>query len=218
MSLPLVLVPVKELDRAKQRLAEALAPDERAALAEATLRTVLQACGEAELSARVLTDDARAAEVAESFGVPVLAEDPAARGLNGQLEAALEKLEAPEAGVLILHADLPLATGEALRAFVEAAPPVPSVTMLRSSDGGTNAMLLRPPGRFRLAYGDDSFARHRAAAEAAGVPVTQVEDERLKLDLDTPDDLEAFLANPAHAGTPAAEVLRPLAPEGRFAV
>lgn len=211
MSGPVVLVPVNRLDRAKGRLAESLTPGERSALAIATLRTVLEACRDAGLRTIVLTADPAVGPIAAEWDAEVHDETPTARGLNGQLEAAIAAIEAPPGGLLILHADLPLATGKALRAFVAAAPPPSSVTMVRSGDGGTNAMLLRPPGRFALAYGTNSFALHEAASEAAGIAVTVVEDDRLALDLDTPADIAAFLARDDARGTRAAAVMATLA-------
>lgn len=212
-----MLVPVNRLDRAKARLAASLAPAERTALAVATLRTVLAACRDAALPTVVLTADPAVAPIAAEWGATVRDEVPGSAGLNAQVEAALAGIEAPPGGVLVLHADLPLATGGALRELVAAALREPSVTMVRSADGGTNAMLLRPPGRFALAYGAGSFARHRAAAEAAGVAIAVVDDDRLALDLDTPGDIAMFLAHEGARGTPAAETIATFARAGENA-
>ena len=186
-----VLVPVNRLDRAKGRLAGLLTPPERAELTRRTLATVLAAVNDAGARAVVLTADPAVAEAAAGRA-EVLDEDPAASGLNGQLESALTRLDGDE--VLILHADLPLATGEALRALHAAARPAPSATLVRSPDGGTNAMLLRPPGRFPLAYGRGSCDLHVAAAREAGMAAREVEAPALLLDLDTPGDLVTLLA------------------------
>jgi len=203
---PLVLVPVNRLDRAKGRLAELLAPEERVAIAEATLRTVVDAVRTAGWPLVILTADKRAHDVA-GRDAEHLDEDPALRGLNAQIEAALRTVEAPPGGVLILHADLPLASAKALMALSEAAAPPPSVTMVRSGDGGTNAMLLRPHLGFRLAYGVDSFERHREAATTAGMEVRVVESEELSLDLDTPADLLALVSRPGGRDTRAGRLL-----------
>jgi 2-phospho-L-lactate guanylyltransferase len=57
---------------------------------------------------------------------------------------------------------------------------------------GTNALLLQPPDVMRPSYGIDSFARHRALAEEAGIAVEVAETESLALDVDTPDDFTAL--------------------------
>jgi 2-phospho-L-lactate guanylyltransferase len=185
-----VLIPVNGLDRAKGRLAELLSPEQRAELALATLETVLAAVDEARCEAFVLTADQRVAGAVAGPAVVVPDREDAA-GLNAQLEAAVAELDGDE--LLILHADLPLATGEDIRAVVAAAAEAPSATMVKSPDGGTNAMLLRPPGRFALAYGRESAALHRAAAEGSGMTVVAAVAPGLELDLDTPADLQRLL-------------------------
>lgn len=190
------LIPVNRLDRAKGRLAAALDASTRVALARATFATVLAAAREAFTDVVVLTADPEAAAMATAAGARVLDEDEALHGLTPQLERAVARLGTPEGGLAILHADLPLARGELLREFLSTAQPAPSVTLVRSTDGGTNAMLLRPPGRFALAYGVGSYEKHVEAAQAAGMTITAFDRAELEMDLDTPDDLAAFLSMP----------------------
>jgi 2-phospho-L-lactate guanylyltransferase len=68
--------------------------------------------------------------------------------------------------------------------------------IVESRDGGTNAMLLRPPGKFGLAYGRGSFELHKNAARAAGMMVKANRNRELRLDLDTPDDIRELLRAP----------------------
>jgi 2-phospho-L-lactate guanylyltransferase len=211
-----VLVPVKGLDDAKSRLAALLDAAARARLALATLATVIAAARDAGCAVTLLTADPRVRSAAGP-GVDVLDEAPGLRGLNPQLEAASGALGArePLPQLLILHADLPLATPGAVRALIAAAPPAPSVTLVRSPDGGTNAMLLRPPGCFPLAYGRDSFARHDAAARAADMAVVVHVSPALSLDLDTPADLDALLAVEEGRSSLAGQVLAAAGLAGR---
>ncbi len=203
MTVP-IIIPVNRLDRAKGRLAELLTPDERETLTIATLRTVLAAVREAGMRPMVLAADPRLAELLDP-GLTIVAEDPSASGLNEQLEVALAATREP--AVLILHADLPLATGPALRAVLAAAGAEESVALVRSPDGGTNAMLLRPPGRFALAYGPGSFAAHLEVAERAGLRAVVVESPELALDLDTPADLRTLLSTPEGRASAAGRLL-----------
>jgi 2-phospho-L-lactate guanylyltransferase len=183
-----VVVPVNRLDRAKGRLEGVLAADERRDLALATLETVVEAVARAGLRASILTADGL---VSERFAAraTILPESDGARGLNGQLENAIRGLEE----VLILHADLPLVSEDDIGGIAAAATPAPSVELSRSRDGGTNAMLLRPPGLFALAYGPGSWQKHHDAAVAAGCAVERFDSPGLELDLDTAADLELFL-------------------------
>jgi 2-phospho-L-lactate guanylyltransferase (CobY/MobA/RfbA family) len=68
-------------------------------------------------------------------------------------------------------------------------------------------MLIRRPGRFALAYGIGSHAKHAAAAEQAGFAVTTVPSPALELDLDTPADIATFQEAPRWESTPAGRVL-----------
>jgi 2-phospho-L-lactate guanylyltransferase len=189
-----ILIPVNRLEAAKGRLASLLTADERRTLALITFQAVLHAAGPGAI---VLTSDETVAAAAKGRA-RVLAESPAARGLNAQLEFALSDLRGTAPGLqrlLILHADLPLATNEAVETL-EAAATTGSVVMVRSRDGGTNAMLLSPPGKFPLAYGPGSFAAHESAARSAGLRVIEHNNRELRLDLDTPDDIRELLRAP----------------------
>ncbi|HET7738110.1 MAG TPA: 2-phospho-L-lactate guanylyltransferase [Tepidiformaceae bacterium] len=209
------MIPANDLDRAKGRLASLLSPGERRMLFLATLQTVVGACAEAGLPAVVLTRDRRIIEALPE-GVRVIEEDDSVSGLNGQLERAVRLLAADD--IVILHADLPFATAAALRAFVDAGSAGPAVTLVRSRDGGTNAMRLTPPGAFALAYGRDSFAAHREAARAAGASVEIVEIPELALDIDTVDDLFAVMETPGGTTTGIGALLQSFALRERLAV
>lgn len=195
---PTVLIPVNRFDRAKQRLAERFRADQREQLAIATFQTVTCAVHDAGLLSVALTPEPDRV-MALACADQVVGESTLLSGLNAQLEGL-----APQLGdeVLILHADLPLATGAAIRSFLDAAGDAP-VALVRSPDGGTNAMLLRPPGRFPLAYGRESFVAHEAAARGAGLRTVSVESPALALDLDTPADIAALLETPGGRETPA---------------
>ena len=209
-----VLIPVNRLDRAKGRLAALLEPEERAELVRRSLATVLGAVEEAGMEAVVLTSD-EGVRAGLPAGVRSLTEEPELRGLSEQLESASERLAVEE--FLILHADLPLATPEALRDLVAEAPPAPSATLVRPEDGGTNAMLLRPPGRFALAYGKGSGDLHEAAAQAAGLEVHRTEAPVLALDLDTPADVRRLLGEAAGRACGAGSYLIGIGVEERAA-
>ena len=189
-----VLIPVNRLSKAKGRLAGLLTPEERKTLALITLESVLHAAGPGAI---VLTPDREVATRVRGRA-RVLDEDPQRQGLNAQLEAAVAALVADgtaREAVLVLHADLPLASAEALETLVEEGAANTAV-LVESLDGGTNAMFVRPPGRFPLSYGPGSFALHRDAAKAAGMAVVMNTNRELRLDLDTPNDLRELLRAP----------------------
>lgn len=210
-----ILIPVNGLDRAKGRLAGLLSAEERECLALITLETVLHAAGRRAI---VLTPDERVAAHVGGRG-RVVREEAGLAGLNPQLERAIATLMADgtvTSRLLILHADLPLATAGAIATLDELGGRADTAVLVESRDGGTNAMLLNPPGRFALAYGPGSYAKHRAAAEAAGMAVIANHNRELTLDLDTPDDIRELLRAPRGRQGAAGRYLQTIGVEERL--
>ena len=78
----------------------------------------------------------------------------------------------------------------------------PAVTLVPSHDRrGTNCVLCSPPGALPFAFGHDSFKPHCEAARAQGIAPRILPLPGLGLDIDTPDDLRAFIARPAAGRT-----------------
>lgn len=104
-------------------------------------------------------------------------------GLNAELSRLRDDLAT--ADIVILHADLPLiefADVDALLNGGADAAIAPDRHRL-----GTNALALRGGLPFEFAFGPCSFARHRAQAPHVAI----VDRLGLRLDVDTPNDLEA---------------------------
>jgi 2-phospho-L-lactate guanylyltransferase len=185
-----LIIPVKPFGEGKSRLAGAISPTMRA-----------------ELSRRWLTHVLTTATTWGHFaGMAVISRDPtvltlaAAQGAQpivetgGDLNSALLQAraaaqEAGAEGVLMLPSDLPLLTATDLDELYTRALPGESVIIAPSHDGGTNALLLRPPQAIVPAFGEESFARHVALAEAAGLPCHIYHSPTLALDIDHPEDL-----------------------------
>ena len=176
-----LLVPVKAFAAAKQRLAPAVDPAGRVALAQAMAATVLAAAGPLR-TAVVCDDDAvrswAEAQGAEAIWTPGL-------GLNGAVEAGIVHLARRGVErVVVAHADLPLATDLAWVAATDGVTLVPD----RHGDG-TNVAAVPAAAGFAFAYGPGSFAAHRAEAARLGLVARLVPDLRLGWDVDLPADL-----------------------------
>ena len=179
-----VLVPVKSFAEAKVRLAPALAPDERAALARAMAERVLAAAG--RLPAAVVCDDRDVADWARGLGVLVVWEP--GRGLNGAVEAGIAQLRSLGVEkVVVAHADLPLASDLTWVADFDGVTLVPD-----RYDDGTNVACVPSDSGFRFSYGPGSFARHLAEADRLGLAVRVVHEPSLGWDVDVPTDLNAL--------------------------
>jgi 2-phospho-L-lactate guanylyltransferase len=184
------VVPLKNLDRAKSRLAPLLSDDERRGLVMAMLGDVLGALAGAAFVSDVfvVADDG----FTPPPGVARIGE-PENRGYDAAIATAVADPRVADAGaMLVLPGDLPLARPDDIDLFV-AGLPRPGVRIAPARDGdGTNALLLTPPGLMRTRFGLGSFARHGAAAEAVTSTVEIVAPPGLAFDLDTPQDLRDF--------------------------
>ena len=217
------VVPVKERDRAKERLGPLLVPELRQALALAMLEDVLAAVAAvADLAGiLVVTIDPAAGRMARHYGAR-LVEDGARDGHTGAVAAAARLLMAERrAGMLTLPGDIPLVTADEISRLVAAHRPAPSFTIVPSHDeGGSNAILLSPPDAVPLRFGIDSFFPHLRAAEAQGIRPTVLRLPGIALDIDNPEDLAAFARQPSATHTRAflAEnaMLPPAALPGEF--
>jgi 2-phospho-L-lactate/phosphoenolpyruvate guanylyltransferase len=194
------VVPVKDLRHAKQRLAGVLDAAERRSLFAAMLEDVLAALAASARLAGILvvTRDVEAQEAAVRCGARVLLE-PANRGHTAASTLGAATLAAESAaGMLQLPADLPLLTTADVDALLLAHAKAPSVTLAPSRDRlGSNGVACSPPDLLPLRFGDDSFYPHLERARALGVEPNIVARPGLALDIDTPDDLLAFLAAPS---------------------
>lgn len=200
---PWAVVPVKGFRDAKRRLAAMLSDAERADLAEAMLRRVLQTLvATPGISGIVaVTEDAVAADVARQFGAEVI-RDRFGSGTNTAVMQGLNALVAQRrSAAVVVPGDIPLMTPAELGEVLARGRDCPLVLVPASRDGGTNLMLIRPPELLNPAFGADSFVRHVAAARALGIEPCVLRLEGIGLDIDTPDDLETLAA---HDGASAA--------------
>ena len=195
-----VVMPVKELAHAKQRLAGLLSAGERHVLFRAMLEDVLATLARCRRLAgvAVVTRDAEARVLAQRYGARVLEED-ADRGHTSASTFGARALAAEGVtGMLQLPGDLPLITPEDVDAVLDAHGDAPAVTIAPSRDElGSNAVACSPADVLPLRFGDDSYVPHLRRARALGIEPAVVRRRGLALDVDTPDDLRAFLAAPS---------------------
>jgi 2-phospho-L-lactate guanylyltransferase len=200
---------MKSLAQAKMRLADVLDRHERGELALAMLVDVITACNESGCFdlVSVISDDSEVFWQTRELGAKPIAEPKTLTGLNDGLTFGQRYLGRRVAvdELVILPADVPLARADDIRAVVDAlgADTAPRVVLVRSRDNGTNALALRPPEAIAMHYGPDSADAHRAAADAAGIAVTEIVNERLSFDVDAPEDLREIRGMALGAATAA---------------
>ncbi len=187
----MILVPVKNLSGAKQRLSPVLSPEERLALAQAMCEDVLEALAKWKKrpAVAVVTSDEFARELAARFSFEVIADD-ANPGETGAIEMATAVCcERGEASTLVVPADIPLIESAELEKVLDAAPARGAVLVPDAAGRGTNAAWRAPADLFPLRFGNDSFKPHLAEANATGLPCVVLELPSIARDIDRPEDL-----------------------------
>lgn len=192
------VVPMKNLDQAKSRLAPLLSAEERRGLVLAMLTDVLAALESArEITEIFVVSDGEGLE----SGAFTLVPEPVNRGYDEAVATAVADPRVAGSGaVLVLPGDLPLVTGADIDALIgvdraAGAPSDPLIRIAPARDGdGTNALLIAPPGLMPTRFGPGSFERHRRAAEDLVSTVEIVSPAGLAFDIDTPQDLREFSA------------------------
>ena len=179
------IVPVRSLADGKRRLAGVMEDAQRAALNERFLvHTLGLAAALPGPTILVSPDPAVAAHPAAENTVRVA--DPG-RGLNAAIGAGREcaRREGAER-VVVLPGDLPTARREDVQALAGAVGTVVIAPDRRRQ--GTNGLSVAADLDFAFRFGAGSFAAHLAEAERLGMVPDVIENPRLALDIDTPED------------------------------
>ncbi len=192
-----LLIPVKDLRTAKQRLAPMLSTLERFELAQAMMDDVFAAVQQSWAAERiyVVTSYGPVIGRAERYGWIVLRETQQISE-SDSVDAASRECESRGVTALLrLPIDLPLISAGDIDEVFTAAEPPPCTVLVPSRDGtGTNAVLRAHPTLFPSHFGLGSFAKHLTEARAAGACIRKLLNPRLELDVDDPEDLSALLA------------------------
>jgi 2-phospho-L-lactate/phosphoenolpyruvate guanylyltransferase len=201
----MILVPVKNFENSKQRLSPALTPEERRELAFAMLHDMLDAVAQWQSRPPValVTSDLIAKELARERGFDIIGDDVNLSETDAIAMATRVTVEHGSVETLVIPADIPLVTAAELERVYAAAPERGIVIVPSAEMRGSNAVLRRPADLIPLRFGNDSFQPHLAAARATGLPCVVLESPGIALDVDTPADLAALLAQPARTRSQA---------------
>jgi 2-phospho-L-lactate guanylyltransferase len=202
----MILVPVKEMSTAKQRLASVLTQEQRTTLARTMLKDICAALAEVKPQPAIalVTNDAFATGLARHFGFQIIVDND---NLGESEAIAMATAEAEKRGAqftMVLPGDIPLLRACEVEAVLAAMPVVGSVLVPAADARGTNAVLRRPCALFPLRFGNDSFLPHHAAARATGktsVVLDNADLPGIALDIDRPADLALLLGFPMRTRT-----------------
>ena len=158
-----------------------LSPEEREAFARAMLEDVIAAAKDANCSPVVV-----ATELFDSEDVQITIAD---KDLSGTLN---EVLPQSIGTILIIMADLPLATGDAINRVIATKS---DMAIVPGRGGGTNVIFLKEPAKFHVDYYGMSYLKHRKIAEDAGLSCEVIDSFVLHTDIDEKEDLVELLTH-----------------------
>jgi 2-phospho-L-lactate/phosphoenolpyruvate guanylyltransferase len=213
-----LLLPIKDLRNAKQRLASVLAPEERFALAQAMLADTIRAVRAVRRAEKifVITNYAPAIQAGEENGWEVLREE---LQISESVSVDTASQQCQERGItalLRLPLDVPLVQASDIDELLAVECAAPGVVIVPSRDGtGTNAILRTLPTLFPSHFGSGSFAKHCGEAQRAKARIFVRRNARLEMDVDDEADLRALLEHDLN-GTQTGVWLRESGVAGRL--
>ena len=181
-------------------------PDERAALALALFEDALELCSSTPwLRWWVVSDDGEVLTTAADRGFETIEDE--GTGLNDALKLAITSIVNHGAdSVTVIPSDVPLAYEEDVRDLVDTGATSDVVVVPSDDDGGTNGLYLKPPDLLAPRFGSASLKAHVDAAADRHLRCSILALPRLALDIDTIEDVDAFLKVATRGRT--AELLR----------
>jgi 2-phospho-L-lactate guanylyltransferase len=207
MPRPWIIIPLKTGRTVKSRLRRVLSPENRRKISQALFMHVLNSAVNSADAAEVVvvTSDQHARAEAYRQGAHVLHDED--QGVNSAVRKAGNYcVNHGAASTLVLPADLPLISPLDIKFMVNAASTRKAVVIVPSLRlDGTNALLRKPAEVVQTFFDQDSFKMHLKVSLSANIPTTLYLARSVRLDIDTPSDLRAYLES--GAGDPLREEL-----------
>jgi 2-phospho-L-lactate guanylyltransferase len=189
-------VPLKHPACARARLLEALTAKQRHSMYFTLARRIITALRDVPLvrDTVIVTSSAEVEMFAGHLGVRVM-HQVRDEGINSACEAAIASSSVVGiTNALIIAGDLPLVSSEAITALLQASNlQSHAVTVVPDRRHvGTNALVCTPADAIRVRFGPNSFAEHIRTAQEHGLETRIFESGELALDIDEPEDLDAW--------------------------
>ena len=191
-----LLLPIKDLRQAKQRLSPFLTPEERFGLVQAMLADTMRAVRGVRRADKifVVTNYPPAMQAAAEHGWELIREQ---QQISESVSVDAASRHCSALGVtslLRMPLDVPLVQSNDIDELLALEFAAPALVIVPSRDGtGTNAILRTPPGLFPSHFGNGSFAKHCNEAQRVGARIFIRRSPRLEMDVDDEADLRALL-------------------------
>jgi len=196
-----LLIPVKNLDFANERLSSVLNQEDRTALAYEMLKDVFEAASKSTLPDKIIvvTLDKKAMHMADKLDFAIINEENQ-ESESSSVDYALKVCKEMGAeSVLVIPGDAPLITAQDIDFVIDKVKDHPHVIMVPASDKlGTNAILRKPPDVITSMFGHDSFRKHKEQADEKNIPYEVYELPNIALDIDEPADIEQLKTLGSH--------------------
>lgn len=200
------VVPVKEFEGAKCRLATRYSPEFRRELARAMLEDVLQALAAVPAIAGivVVSADRSVHSLIKRFGLRIFEDDACAGHTAAVMAAARRLANEGRYAMLTVPGDIPAVTATEIASLLSLHQGTSAFTIAPSHDRrGSNAIVVSKPDAVTLAFGDGSFVRHLAAARTVGIEPAIASLAGVAVDIDNPADLARLRRGPMGVRTSA---------------
>lgn len=184
------LIPVKDFGHAKSRLRTVLSDDECAGLALNMARDVAAAITGSEVvdGLSLLGSGPEIEKLADELHCECM-EEFYDVDLSCNLGLAARQLDTDGVATLvIIPGDLPTLRAEDVDQLITRTESDLGISAA-GRDGGTNALVLTPPGALAFQFGKHSARRHLEAGKAAGLSTADIDHPAFRVDIDTADDL-----------------------------
>ena len=195
------IVPVKNFEKGKSRLASLLTVKERIKLSELFLELTLNTLTKTPVISQVVivSSDKRAEEIVKKYDAIFLGEKKD-QGVNAAVALADTYISeyAVDASIVIPQ-DLPLLLPEDVECICTAAQKHERCLVICPSLrlDGSNAVLRRPPLLLKTNYDNDSYNIHIKKAKSSNANVKVIHIKRIMMDIDTIEDIRKLTKFPS---------------------
>lgn len=188
-----IIIPIKDLSQAKQRLAGVLSKEHREGLVLAMLKDLLITLSALpSCTVWVLASNTKVFQVAQRCGVRIINEHES-QGYNQAVAFGFKHF--PGEPVAVIPGDVPLASAAEILQLIKPTDNREELVRLTPDreKEGTNGLFLSQAQLMESGFGARSYDRHLRTAIAKGIGVEKVFSTGLALDIDTPADLEQLV-------------------------
>jgi 2-phospho-L-lactate/phosphoenolpyruvate guanylyltransferase len=194
------IVPAKQFEKGKSRLAPLLDICDRIKLGELLLDSTLHTLENATAlySTVVISTDLRAKKIAKMHGA-VFVDEGKPIGVNNAVNMANDYcVRSGAVATVVVPHDLPLALSEDIDMICNAAKDYDRCLIICPSAkyDGSNVLLRRPPKLIDSHYDNNSFNMHIDAAKKIGAKIKIILSQRMMRDLDTLEDAQYLAKEP----------------------